>query len=223
MLQKDLTVQLHLKAALYECCPPKDALLIEKSVAFDKACKLSYFDALSYANKDPSSDGNIEAICKTSTSYAASMHYRLAHEINKGNVQLSPSNRNNYARLISSRGKLLSGAEIHFRATIGNNLVLDHGYGTVIGETSHVGNNCYILGGVILGARGIASNNNEKRHPVIGNNVQIGAFTQIFGEIVIGNDVFIGPNCVITEDVADGEKVVNNITTSTVSKYDEAI
>ena len=66
---------------------------------------------------------------------------------------------------------MVSRAEIHPAATIGNNFVLDHGVGTVIGETSEIGDNAYILGGVILGASGISQNPSERRHPKIGDNV----------------------------------------------------
>jgi serine O-acetyltransferase len=58
-----------------------------------------------------------------------------------------------------------------------------------------------MLGGVTVGAYGIADNPSRKRHPTIGNRVQIGAFTGIFGAISIGDDVFIGAQCVITENI----------------------
>jgi hypothetical protein len=61
---------------------------------------------------------------------------------------------------------------------------------------------CYVLGGVVLGATGISGNLQGKRHPSVGNRVQIGAFARIFGNIVIGDDVFIAPHCVIKDDIA---------------------
>ncbi len=45
---------------------------------------------------------------------------------------------------------MLSGAEIHFRSRIGARFIIDHGMGTVIGETSTIGDDCYVLGGVTL-------------------------------------------------------------------------
>jgi serine O-acetyltransferase len=112
-----------------------------------------------------------------------------------------------YASLVSSRGKMLSGAELHPRCSIGKRFVLDHGVGTVFGETAVVGDDCYVLGGVTLGAIGIAANPCGKRHPTIGNRVQIGAFARIFGCVNIGDDVFIGSHCTVTSDVPAGSKV----------------
>ncbi|MFZ7277338.1 hypothetical protein ACLS0F_08690 [Avibacterium endocarditidis] len=60
-----------------------------------------------------------------------------------------------------------------------------------------------MLGGVILGAKGISNNPEGIRHPRIGNNVQIGSFSKLFGAITIGNNVFIGSGCVITESIPD--------------------
>jgi len=105
------------------------------------------------------------------------------------------------ALLVSARGKLLSGADIHARSNIGKRFVLDHGYGTVIGETTEIGDDCYVLGGVVLGATGISGNSRGKRHPTIGNRVEIGAFSRVFGNVVIGDDVFVAPHCVIKENV----------------------
>lgn len=98
---------------------------------------------------------------------------------------------------------MMSGIEIHPYAKIGSKFVIDHGFGVVIGETTEIGDRCYILGGVILGAYGIAGNSNQKRHPTIGNDVQIGSFSRIFGNINIGNNVVIGANCTIRSDIED--------------------
>ncbi|CAM3836258.1 hypothetical protein [Avibacterium endocarditidis] len=45
-------------------------------------------------------------------------------------------NKYQYALILSSKGKLLSGAEINPYAKIGKRFILDHGIGTVIGETA---------------------------------------------------------------------------------------
>ena len=78
---------------------------------------------------------------------------------------------------------VLSGAEIHPAARIGRRFVLDHGYGTVIGETCEIGHDCYILCGVTLGARGIANNPDGKRHPRLGNNVEVGSGARVLGYV----------------------------------------
>lgn len=102
---------------------------------------------------------------------------------------------------------MLSGAEIHFRSRIGARFIIDHGMGTVIGETSTIGDDCYVLGGVTLGARGISDNPSSPRHPTLGNRVQIGAFASVLGAIHVGDGAFIGPGCIITKDVPAAARV----------------
>jgi serine O-acetyltransferase len=198
-----------LKAALMECCSPR---FVDKTIChpcFEHAIREAEKDLDAFARKDPASHGSMEAIALGYTSYKAVAHYRLAHAM-ISMVPASDAERSELDAsvfLISSRGKLMSGAEIHARCQIGRRFVLDHGCGTVIGETAVLGDDCYVLGGVTLGAAGIAGNAPGKRHPTLGNRVQVGAFSRIFGCVEIGDDVFIGPHCVIKEDIAAGSIV----------------
>lgn len=196
------SVESFLLAALLECAGRDDFNFLNNSIIMKNAILYATNDLIAYMQKDPAAKSNATLLLSTSTSYTAVLHYRLANFIEKhieSNHQpfvdpLLPAK-------ISRRGKILSGAEIHHKSRIGKRFVLDHGYGTVIGETSAIGEDCYFLGGITLGARGVSGNPDLPRHPVIGNRVQIGAHTSIFGRIEIGNDVFIGPNCVITQGI----------------------
>ncbi|MFC6297253.1 serine acetyltransferase [Pseudomonas sp. CCM 7893] len=169
-------------------------------------------DLIAYAYRDPASRGRAELILESYASFKAVLFYRLAHWVWSFHQQHN-SAFCAIALKLSNQGKILSGAEIHPAAQIGRRFVLDHGYGTVIGETCEIGNDCYILCGVTLGARGIANNPDGKRHPRLGNNVEIGAGARVLGYVQIGDNVFISPACVITQDVPAGTKVkvVNQI------------
>ena len=114
-----------------------------------------------------------------------------------------------YSRKDPACLQLKSGADIHYRAKIGPRFVLDHGYNTVIGETTIIGSDSYILGSVVLGARGISGNPSSTRHPIIGNHVEVGAFSSILGNIHIGDYCFIGPNCTVVESIAPYSRVIN--------------
>lgn len=97
--------------------------------------------------------------------------------------------------------------EINPAARIGRAFVIDHGINTLIGATSEIGDHCTILQNVVLGARRITYNKNGKRHPTIGNHVQISGGVRILGPVNIGNHVFIGPDCLILNDICENSKV----------------
>jgi serine O-acetyltransferase len=198
-----------LRAALMECTPPKLTRAILAHPCFTHACNVAHEDLHAFVSKDPAQRGSWHATLAGSTSYKATLHYRLAHALLTINSldTFSRQEWEAYASLICNRGKLLSGAEIHPRSEIGRRFILDHGWGVVIGETSVIGDDCYMLGGVTLGAAGIAGNSSVKRHPTLGDRVQIGAFARIFGNIHVGNDVFIGTHCCVTHSNASGSIV----------------
>ncbi len=207
-----------LLAAVWECCPPAVASRLGQSRVLSLVAQALAQDAMAYAAKDPASGGRPEALVQAYTSFRAVLHYRLAHALHAGTQAAGLEEAAVFAPIISSRGKLLSGAEIDHRCTIGHRFVLDHGMGTVIGETSVIGDDCYLLGGVTLGACGIAGNPSGPRHPRLGHRVQVGAFSRIFGPVHIGDDVFIGPHCTITQDIAAYSKVTLRTSLQVVSE-----
>jgi len=198
-------IESQINAALWECCSPAYVRLVNATGMMGEALEALMEDAATFATKDPASMGDPFRIVQTYTSFRAVLHYRIAHAMVC--TQAISAEASCYASLVSSRGKLLSGAELHPCCHIGKRFVLDHGIGTVFGETASIGDDCYVLGGVTLGASGIAGNPQGKRHPSIGNRVQLGAFARIFGSVSIGDDVFVGSHCVITDDVPAGSKV----------------
>lgn len=213
-------IDMQVQSALWECCPPDFIGKVLGNEDYFQLLECIFSDADAFEKKDPASKNRILSILQSYTSFKAILHYRIANFIYK---EIFDNNKEEFALLVSNRGKLLSGADIHFKAEVGQSLVLDHGYNTVIGETSKIGNDCYILGGVTLGACGVANNKNTKRHPTIGNNVEIGAFSRILGNISIGDNVFIGSNCTIIEDVHANTKVVSITSNQITKKRDYAI
>lgn len=195
-----------MRSALLECCPPLFAKSIVERRILDRAISMATEDALAFADKDPAASNDPVCIVRACTSFRATLHYRLASTVIAQSAGDSDE-AGMYSQLIAARGKLLSGAEIHPHSKIGRRFVLDHGMGTVIGQTVEIGDDCYILGGVTLGAVGIAGNPSEKRHPTLGDRVQVGAFSSILGNVSIGDDVFIGARCTITSDIPPSARV----------------
>ncbi len=97
--------------------------------------------------------------------------------------------------------RIRTGIEIHPGATIGKHLFIDHGMGVVIGETAIIGDNVTMYHGVTLGG---VSLKNEPRHPIVGNDVVIGAGAKVLGRVKIGDGAKIGANVVVREDVPAG-------------------
>ena len=118
------------------------------------------------------------------------------------------------ARIVSQFSRFLTGIEIHPAAKIGKNLFIDHGMGTVIGETSVIGDNVTMYHGVTLGGISPAENSNDqrdtKRHPTIEDNVIIGCGASILGPINIGSCARVGANTVVLKDVPTYATMVGN-------------
>jgi serine O-acetyltransferase len=109
------------------------------------------------------------------------------------------------ARLINYWSRVLTGADVHPGATVGNGFFIDHATGVVIGETTIIGDNVSIFQGVTLGG---VSTTKEKRHPTLGNNVTIGAHATILGDILIGDNSKVGAGSVVVKDVPPNSTVV---------------
>ena len=155
-------------------------------------------DVESYIERDPALFQHYELALLPNAPCMATLLHRIAHEIWSWSKR---TDSRSLAMSISHYSRVSTGAEIHPAAKIGRNFVLDHATGTVIGATCEIGNNCYILNNVILGARGICSNERAKRHPTICDNVEIGSSVRILGNITVGQDCFICPATTITKDV----------------------
>lgn len=119
--------------------------------------------------------------------HAITLHKYLAHPLYKLKIPFLP-------RLISQITRFLTFIEIHPGAKIGKGFFIDHGAGTVIGETTEIGDNCVLFHSVTLGGTG---KHEGKRHPAIGNNVLIGTGAILLGPIKVGNNVNIGANTFI--------------------------
>ena len=109
------------------------------------------------------------------------------------------------ARYISQKAARKTGIEIHPGATIGRRLVIDHGTGIVIGETTEIGDDVLIYQGVTLGGTG---KDVGKRHPTIGNNVMISAGAKVLGPFKIGDNSRVAAGAVVLNEVPPNSTVV---------------
>lgn len=160
---------------------------------------LNFFisDVSAAFNKDPAASSLIEVL----TSYPgikAVLLYRISHFFWKLGMPFIP-------RYISEISRELTAIEIHPGAEIGSDFFIDHGSGVVIGETAKIGNNVTIYAGVVLGGTSLEK---KKRHPTLGDNVVIGTGAKILGPVTIGNNVRVGANSVVVNDIPPNSVVV---------------
>ena len=111
-----------------------------------------------------------------------------------------------FGRILSGISQFLTCVDIHPGATIGRRFFLDHAMGTVIGETSIIGDNVMMYHQVTLG--GVTLERGVKRHPTIGNNVVLGTGAKVLGNITVGNNCKIGANSVVVQNVPDNHTAV---------------
>jgi serine O-acetyltransferase len=168
---------------------------VKKELAFIMESFVS--DVSTAFTKDPAALSVIEVLAAYPGTQAILLH-RLAHFFWTIGMPFIP-------RYLSNINRQLTGIEIHPGAKIGKEFFIDHGSGVVIGETAEIGDNCLLYQGVTLGG---TSTKREKRHPTLLNNVVVGAGAKIVGPITIGNNVKIGANSVVIDNVPDNSVVV---------------
>jgi serine O-acetyltransferase len=94
-------------------------------------------------------------------------------------------------------GQVLTGVELPCEVTIGRRFRIEHVGAIVIHGDTVFGDDVIIRQGVTTGVR----NTGVQAAPKIGNRVDIGAGAKILGPITIGDDVVIGANAVVLQDV----------------------
>ncbi|MFC0337627.1 serine O-acetyltransferase [Kushneria avicenniae] len=165
---------------------------------FSTAMGLAGEDLAALIESDPSHRGLEQCYLETCSPFIAVATYRLAHACWPCEPML--------AMKLCHAARVATSVEIHPGATIGRCFVVDHGTGTVIGETTVIGRDCTILNAVLLGSRRMNANQPGKRHPTLGDRVSVGAYSQLLGNIMIGDDVRIHPWSVITRDMLPFER-----------------
>ncbi|MFA5005251.1 MAG: serine O-acetyltransferase EpsC [Candidatus Omnitrophota bacterium] len=158
---------------------------------------LFYADIRTAQKKDPAAKGFLEVLFLYPGVHAL-VYYRIAHSLYRLHLFF-------LARLLSQLARLTTGIEIHPGAVIGKEFFIDHGMGVVVGETTIIGDGVLLYQGVTLGGTGLEKG---KRHPTIENNVVIGAGAKVLGNIIIGENSYIGANAVVVKDVPANSTVV---------------
>lgn len=132
-------------------------------------------DLQAVKERDPACPGLLHVLLNLK-GFQALQTYRAAH-------QLWFDDRKEVAAWLSNLASRVFGPDIHPAACIGKAVMLDHGSGIVIGETSVIEDQVSILQNVTLGGTGKETGD---RHPKIRRGVMIGAGAEILGNIEVG-------------------------------------
>ena len=101
----------------------------------------------------------------------------MAHELYRNQVALIP-------RIMTEWAHSRTGMDLHPGASIGSHFFIDHGTGTVIGETSIIGDHVKMYQGVALIGRSLKGGQalrGTRRHPIIEDRVTLYANATIMG------------------------------------------
>lgn len=166
--------------------------------------ELLHTDTEAAYNGDPAALSRDEVIVAYPFMEAIAVQ-RMAHVLYLSEVALIP-------RLMTEWAHSRTGMDLHAGAKIGSHFFVDHCTGTVVGETSDIGNHVKMYQGVGLVARSLAGGQKlrgTKRHPTIRDNVTIYSGTTIVGgETVIGEGSTIGANVFLMHSVPPNSLVL---------------
>ena len=100
--------------------------------------------------------------------------------------------------------QIVTGIELPCEVPVGKRFKIEHFGGIIISGDAAFGDDVIIRNGVTIGLR----HTGVRGSPKIGNRVDIGAGAKILGAITIGDDVAIGANAVVLEDVPNNSVAV---------------
>lgn len=178
-------------------------------------------DAEAAYNGDPAAQ-NLDEVILCYPGFRAISNWRIAHQLYLLKVPYIP-------RMITEMAHAETGIDIHPGAAIGAYFSIDHGTGTVIGETSVIGHHVRIFQGVSLAGEKLPPDEGGhairgiNRHPVIGDYVTIYSNTTLLGRIRIGNGVTICGNLWIDQDIPAGTTVALHTQKETVQQINTKI
>jgi serine O-acetyltransferase len=193
------------EARCRDCAGRAERITIELMGALPEIRRLLASDVQAAFEGDPAASSPGETVfCYPSI--RAMTCQRLAHRLYVLGVPLIP-------RMITEMAHQETGIDIHPGADIGERFFIDHGTGTVIGETCVIGSNVRVYQGVTLGAKSFPLDQQGNpikgipRHPIVEDDVVIYAGATILGRVTIGKGSIVGGNVWLTTSLPPGSRV----------------
>lgn len=104
--------------------------------------------------------------------------------------------------------EMLWGVEIKPKTKIGWGLIIYHPTCIIINPGAVLGINVILRHGITIGNKYNRINGTETSNPIIGNNVEFGAYACVIGPITIGDNCVIGATTYVDFDVKSSDMVV---------------
>ena len=128
-------------------------------------------------------------------------------------------------RIMAEWAHSKTGMDLHPGARIGSHFFIDHGTGTVIGETSVIGNHVKMYQGVALIGRSLKGGQSlrgVKRHPTIEDRVTLYANATVMGgDTVVGARSTIVANVFLTQSIpADSLVITDEVSIKILNKLE---
>ena len=172
---------------------PEDGLREELSAVFHGEPVLmaqATADLAAVMHRDPACPDYLHVLLNLKGFHALQAH-RAAHALWR-------TGRTELAFALSSLASMALAVDIHPAARIGCGVMMDHGTGVVIGETTVIEDNVSILQNVTLGGTG---KEHGDRHPKIRSGVMLGAGAKVLGNIVVGTMSKVAAGSVVLREV----------------------
>lgn len=99
------------------------------------------------------------------------------------------------------------------RNVFGPGLIINHLGGIIVNGSAKIGANCRLHGGNCIG-----NNGKDSKAAVIGDNFDLGVGAKVIGEVVLGNNVVIGANAVVTKSFDEDNIVLVGIPAKKLAK-----
>ena len=117
-----------------------------------------------------------------------------------------------FARLILARKTFKTGIDINHKTKIGYGLYIGHGGPIIINGSAKIGNNCNLSQFTTIGSL-------SGKAATIGDNVYIGPQVCILEDVIIGNSVMIGAGSIVTKDIPK-QKVAVGVPAKIIKQVD---
>lgn len=123
---------------------------------------------------------------------------RASNFLRRRHVVLRPAYY--WCRIVLHRCSIKYGIAIPYNAMVGPGLYIGHYGGIVVNDKAIIGRDCNINHGVTIG---VTYGGKRAGVPIIGDRAFLGPGCTVIGGIILGNDVAVGANAVVTDAVPD--------------------